>query len=66
MQRKPEDELVGGRDEASPNSDATNLIKRLEDNQPLSDTQQVDDEKMGERRQYGARKLDPERESTNE
>jgi hypothetical protein len=34
-------------------ADSTNVAKRLKDNQPLSDTDEVRDEKMGERRQYG-------------
>lgn len=39
-------------------ADSTDLRKRLKDNQPLSDTDEIRDEKMGERRQYGVRDVD--------
>jgi len=38
--------------------DSTNLVKRLRDNQPLSDTHKVRDEHLGEHRQYGMRDVD--------
>jgi hypothetical protein len=36
-------------------ADSTNLVKRLKDNQPLSDTHVVRDDAMGEHREYGMR-----------
>ena len=39
--------------------EGTNLIKRLTDNQPLSDTHKVHDKHRGEHRQYGMRDADP-------
>ena len=45
--------------DGSADADSTNLIKRLIDNQPLSDTHRIRDEDLGEHRQYGARPVDP-------
>ena len=53
-------QLLGGHDSASRGPDATNLVKRLNDNQPLSDTDERRDDDMGERRQYGVRSVNPE------
>ena len=45
--------------DGSADADSTNLIKRLTDNQPLSDTHRIRDEELGEHRQYGIHPLDP-------
>ncbi len=54
------DDDAGGRDAPADtgHDDSTNIVKRLRDNQPLSDTHEVRDERRGEHRQYGMRDVD--------
>jgi len=58
---RPEDNPDGDRDERVDfgDKDSTNLIKRLTDNQPLSDTHKIRDEQLGEHRQYRMHGVDP-------
>ena len=53
------DDAPGERPDNSGDADSENLIKRLIDNQPLSDTHTVRDEHMGEHRQYGMHAVEP-------
>ncbi len=53
------DDARGEPPEISGDAGSENLIKRLIDNQPLSDTHTVRDEHMGEHRQYGMYAVEP-------
>jgi hypothetical protein len=53
--RKDEDSAERDTPADTGHDDSTNIVKRLRDNQPLSDTHELRDERLGEHRQYRMR-----------
>jgi hypothetical protein len=53
MSPKEEPHEGGSTRDGSGDEDSTHLVKRLRDNQPLSDTHEVPDERRDDPRQYG-------------